>query len=132
LGSEAGLVGHGILGPDRGIDELTTATVNRIKGIGRLASVGGAWTAADFGLPAADFAELKGGDLPANRALIDSLLAGRGPAGLADTIALNASVALWICGRTQAPAEGVAQAKEALVGGAVRRKIEATREFFRS
>ncbi|HEX3729270.1 MAG TPA: anthranilate phosphoribosyltransferase [Opitutaceae bacterium] len=132
LGSEAGLVGHGILGPDRGIDELTTATVNRVKGIGRLASVGGAWTAADFGLPAADFAELKGGDLPANRALIDSLLAGRGPAGLADTIALNASVALWICGRTQAPAEGVAQAKEALVGGAVRRKIEATREFFRS
>ena len=132
LGSKAGIVGHGVLGPDRGIDELTTATANRVKGLGRLAAVDGTWNAADFGLPACDFAELKGGDLPANRVIIDSLLAGRGPAGLADTIALNAAVALWICGRTKTPAEGVAAAKEALVGGAVRRKIAATREFFRS
>jgi anthranilate phosphoribosyltransferase len=132
LGSEAGIVGHGVLGPDRGIDELTTATPNRVKGVGRLAAVDGTWTAADFRLPAADFAELKGGDLPANRALIDSLLSGRGPAGLADTIALNAAVALWICGRTADRAEGVAPAKEALTGGAVRRKLAATREFFRS
>jgi anthranilate phosphoribosyltransferase len=131
LGTEAGIVAHGVIGPDRGIDELTTATVNQVRGVGRLREVAGEWRAEDFGLRAGPFAELQGGDLTANLALVEALLDGRGPAGLVDTIALNAAVALWICGQAAKPAEGVTRARELLLGGAVRQKIAATREFYR-
>jgi anthranilate phosphoribosyltransferase len=39
---------------------------------------------------------------------------------------------MWVCGLTASVAEGVAHARELLVGGAVKAKIAATREFYRS
>jgi anthranilate phosphoribosyltransferase len=132
LGVEAGIAAHGVIGPDRGIDELTTATVNRVRGVGRLREVDGEWRAGDFGLPDSPWADLQGGDLPTNLALVEAILAGRGPAGLVDTIVLNASVALWISGRTARPSAGLGAARELLLGGAVRRKIADTREFYGS
>jgi anthranilate phosphoribosyltransferase len=130
LGTEAGLAVHGVLGEGRGIDELTTATVNRVQGIGRLRGFAAEWRAGEFGLRAAPFSELQGGDLAANLALTEALAGGGGPAGLADTIAWNAAVALWIRGAAPTVGEGVARARELLLGGAVRRKIAATREFY--
>jgi anthranilate phosphoribosyltransferase len=132
VGLQAGLVGHGLIDAERGIDELTTATVNRVRGFGRLANIDGRWLAEDFGLRPAPFSELVGGDLAANLALVDALLDGRGPAGLADTIVLNAAVGLWICGRTAGVKEGLAPMRELLLGGEVRKKIAATREFYRT
>ncbi len=130
LGATAGLAVHGRIDDTRGVDELTSATDTRVRGFGRLRNVDTAWTPADLGLPRADFAELLGGDLAQNLAIVDALLAGRGPAGLADTIALNAAVALWICGRAASPTERLVEARELLLGGAVKSKIAATREFF--
>jgi len=49
---------------------------------------------------------------------------------LVDTIALNTAVALWVCGRIPEVKTGVAQARELLLGGAVKAKIAATREFY--
>lgn len=132
LGLSAGLAAHGVIAADRGIDELTTATPNRVRGIGRLREIGGEWNAADFGLTVAPFAELQGGDLAANLALTEALLAGRGPRGLVDTIALNAAVALWIVGKTASVREGISLAREQLLGGAVAKKIAATKEFYAS
>lgn len=131
LGTSAGLAAHGIIGPDRGIDELTTATRNRVRGFGRLGGLDGHWQAEDFGLPVSPFADLAGGDLAANLALVEAILAGRGPAGLVDTIVLNAAVALWITGKTADVRDGLGLAREQLLGGGVRRKIAATREFYR-
>lgn len=130
LGTESGLVVHGIIEPERGIDELTTATRNQVRGVGRLRGVEAEWGAADFDLPVAPFSHLLGGDLAANLALTEQILAGRGPAGLVDTIALNAAVGLWICGRTADVASGLPQSRELLLGGAVRAKIAATRDFY--
>ena len=132
LGAEAGIAAHGVIDAQRGIDEITTATVNRVRGFGRRREVDGEWQAADFGLARAPFSDLTGGDVAANRALVDDLLAGRGPAGLVDTIVLNAAIALWIVGRTGNVREGLAPARELLLGGAVRKKIAATREFYAS
>lgn len=129
---KSGLAAHGILGPDRGIDELTTATPNRVRGFGQLRHVDAEWHAMDFGLKTSPFADLLGGDVATNLGIVDALLAGRGPGGLVDTIALNAAVSLWIVGRTASVQEGVAPARELLLGGAVKAKIAATREFFRS
>lgn len=132
LGIGAGLAVHGVLGPRHGVDELTTASINQVHGAGRLRNISGEWGAADFGLPMAPFAELLGGDLDANLALCEAILAGRGPVGLVDTIVLNAATGLWICGRTPSIREGIKPARELLLGGAVRRKIADTRDFFRS
>jgi anthranilate phosphoribosyltransferase len=132
LGAQAGLAAHGIIAPGRGIDELTTATVNRVRGFGRLRTLSGEWRAEDFGFAPAKFDDLMGGDLAANLLIVEALLAGRAPAGLVDTIVFNAAVALWITGKTAEVREGAAVARELLLGGAVRKKIDATREFYRS
>lgn len=130
LGVEAGLTAHGVIAPGKGIDELTTATVNEVRGTGRLAAVSGQWRAADFGLRESPFSDLVGGDLATNLAIVESILAGRGPAGLTDTIVLNAAAGLWITGRVPTVRDGLCLAREQLLGGAVRAKIAATREFF--
>lgn len=132
LGAKAGLAAHGIIGADRGIDELTTATVNRVRGFGARGDIDGEWVAEDFGLPRAPFAELLGGDLTVNLAIVDAVLAGRAPRGLVDTIVLNAAVAMWIVGRVASVRDGLTPAREMLLGGAVRAKIAATREYYRS
>ncbi|HVU23288.1 MAG TPA: anthranilate phosphoribosyltransferase [Opitutus sp.] len=132
LGTGAGLAVHGVIDATRGIDELTTATPNRVRGFGRLRDVDAEWNGADHGLARAPFADLQGGDLAANLAIVDALLAGRGPTGLVDTIVWNAAVAMWITGRTADVGEGIGLAREALLGGGVAKKIAATREFYRS
>lgn len=132
LGSNAGLAVAGMLDADRGIDELTTATVNRVRGFGRLAAVDGHWLGKEFGFPPAQFDDIRGGDVETSLRIVDALLEGRGPAGLADTIVFNAAVALWIVGRQATIKDGVEPARQLLLGGAVRRKISATREFFNS
>jgi anthranilate phosphoribosyltransferase len=132
LGARAGLAVAGVIDDGRGIDELTTATVNRVRGFGRLAALADHGRAADFGLSQAPFAEIRGGDVPTNVALVEAILAGRGPTGLVDTIVLNTAVALWIVGRTSRVVDGLAHARELLLGGAVKAKIAAAREFYRS
>ncbi len=132
LGVQAGVAAHGVIDPSRGIDELTTATPNRVRGIGRLRDVHGQWSAEDFGLAPAKFDDLRGGDLSANLAIVDALTAGRAPAGLVDTIVLNAAVAMWIVGKTASVREGLAPARDLLIGGAVKKKIAATKEFYAS
>lgn len=132
LGVQAGIVGHGVIDATRGIDELTTATTNRVQGCGRLRSTGGEWQPEDFGLARAPFTDLAGGDVAANVAQVETMLDGRGPAGLVDTIVLNAAVAMWIVGRVGSVRAGLEPARELLLGGAVRRKIAAVREFYRS
>ena len=132
LGQSAGLVGHGVITPERGIDELTTGTVNHVRGVGRLREVHAQWRAEDFGLRTSPFSDLQGGDLAANLALVDAVLAGCGPVGLVDTIVLNAAVGLHLTGRVAAIRDGLAPARELLLGGAVAAKIKATKEFYRS
>lgn len=132
LGTEAAIVAHGIIAPDRGIDEMTTATENRVCGAGRLRGLDTTWLARDFGLPASPFSELQGGDLAANLATVEDILAGHGPGGLVDTLALNAGVGFWISGKVNEVAAGIALARDLLLGGAVRAKIAATREFYQA
>ncbi len=132
LGCVAGLVAHGVISADHGIDEMTTATENQVQGLGRLRASSGRWRAADFALPAARFDDLVGGDLATNLAITEAILAGHAPAGLVDTIVLNAAAGLWITGKTDSIKAGLAPAREFLLGGAVAKKIVTTREFYRT
>jgi anthranilate phosphoribosyltransferase len=130
LGDEAALVVHGVIAEGRGIDEMTTATENIVQGSGRLREVSGRWSAADFGLARSPVEHLAGGDVAANVEITQAVLAGRGPAGLEDTIVLNAATGLWLAGRLANIREGLEPARELLLGGAVARKIAAMREFY--
>jgi anthranilate phosphoribosyltransferase len=130
LGATGGLAAHGRIDAKLGVDELTSATDTRVRGFGRNQDLDTVWTPESFGLRRADFSELAGGDLAQNLAIVDALLAGRGPEGLADTVALNAAVSLWITGASATPTEAFGRARELLLGGAVKAKIAATREFF--
>jgi len=132
LGTKAGLVAHGVIDKGRGIDEITTASDNRVRGVGGLAEIDTRWSALDFGLPPANFDDLKGGDIATNLAIVDTLLAGTGPAGLVNTISLNAGLGLWTTGQVASAGDGIATARDLLLGGAVKAKIEATREFYQS
>jgi anthranilate phosphoribosyltransferase len=130
LGARAGLAVHGVIDEHRGIDELTTATVNRVRGFGARREVTGDWVAGDFGLPRSPFSDLIGGDVAGNVAIVEALIAGRAPRGLEDSIVLNAATALWIVGRVPTVRDGLDAARDLLRGGAVQAKIAATREFY--
>lgn len=132
LGTEAGIASHGVISPGKGIDELTTATANRVRGFGRLAEIDGQWLPEDYGLKRSPFSDLLGGDLAENLEIVEVVLQGRGPQGLVDTIVFNVAVGLWITGKTSSIEEGIAPARELLIGGAVRQKIADTKEFYRS
>ena len=132
LGAQSGVAAYGVIEPGRGIDELTTATANRVRGFGRHRAVDGVWRAADFGLTESPFGDLLGGDLATNLAIVDALLDGRAPSGLVDTIGFNAAVAMWITGIVPSVGDGQVRARELLLGGAVKKKIAAMREFYRS
>lgn len=132
LGTKAGLVAHGVIDDGRGIDEITTASDNRVRGVGGLAEIDTRWSATDFGLPTANFDDLKGGDVATNLAIVNRMLDGKGPAALVDTISLNAGLGLWTTGKAESAKDGIAVARELLLGGAVKAKIKATREFYQS
>jgi anthranilate phosphoribosyltransferase len=131
LGQVSGVVGHGVITADRGIDELTTATVNQVRGVGRCRDLPMSFQGEAYGLPRTPFADLEGGDVTANLAIVEAVLAGRGPRGLVDTIVLNAAIGLLMVGRTATIREGLAPARELLLGGAVQARIAATKEFYR-
>ena len=130
LGTGAALAVHGTLGPDRGIDELTTAVPTLVLGAGRLSGLAQTWRAEDFGLSTAPFGDIAGGDVAANTAIALALAQGRGPRGLADTVALNAAAALWLTGARRTVREGIAESRERLEGGAVLELIARTRAYF--
>jgi anthranilate phosphoribosyltransferase len=130
LGTRAGLAVHGVISPGRGIDELTTATLNVVRGAGRLRALSEEWTPESLGLQRAPFSDIAGGDVAVNLALVATLADGGGPRGLADTIALNAATALWIAGARPDVRGSIGEAREILLGGSVRRKIADTRDFY--
>lgn len=132
LDTTAGMVAHGVIDNASGIDEVTTATRNTVRGVGRLRDVSGTWTAADFGLETCDFADLKGGDIETNLSIANSVVTGQGPHGLVDTIVLNAAIGLWSTGKVSDVKSGISGARELLLGGAVARKISDTRSYFKS
>lgn len=132
LDTTAGVVAHGVIDETRGIDEVTTATRNTVRGVGRLGDVDGTWTASDFGLETCDFADLKGGDVETNLSIANSVVTGTGPKGLVDTIVLNAAIGLWSTGKAADVQSGIASARELLLGGAVAQKISDTRAYYES
>jgi anthranilate phosphoribosyltransferase len=120
LGSERAWVVHGA----DGIDELSTTGYTKVS-----ECRGGAVNTfyvhpADFGLPKASPADLRGGDAAENAAIVRAVLDGRsGPPR--DVVLLNAGAALFIAGRAAGVRDGIAQAATAIDSGAAKATLDA-------
>ena len=82
---------------------------------------------ADLGLTTAPLDALVGGDVAANRAILEAVLLGRATAAQADVVALNAALVLWAAGRAASVAEAVPLARQAMASGAAWQRLEALR-----
>jgi anthranilate phosphoribosyltransferase len=78
---------------------------------------------ADFGIPKATTADLKGGDAARNAEIVTGILHGKkGPAR--DVVLLNAGVALFVAGRAADVREGLGQAARAIDSGAAQATLD--------
>ena len=132
LGLRGGIVAHCKLEDGRGMDEITVSGVNRLQGFGTHAEFSAEMNAADFGLAPAPISDLLGGELEDNLRILDQLLDGRAPQGLESTVIANVAAALFVVGRVGTIKEGVAGARDVLLGGATRQKISQSKEFYSS
>jgi anthranilate phosphoribosyltransferase len=112
VGSGRSVIVHGM-----GLDEISCAGPTRvieINGSDKLAYV---LDPLEFGLPGCSIEDLRGGDAKVNaRLLADTLNGRRGP--IADTLALNAAVALYAYGAYPSIAEALPHAMDNLRSGA--------------
>jgi anthranilate phosphoribosyltransferase len=119
LGSERAWVVHGA----DGLDEISTTGYTKVSEC-RSGAVNTFYVhPADFGLPKASPAQLRGGDAAANADIARTILAGEKGAAR-DIVLVNAAAALLIAGRVSAIAEGVHQAAAALDSGEAARVLE--------
>ncbi len=132
LGLKAGLIAHCDLGDKGGMDEFSAAGVNVARGFGSLREVDARWFPSDMGIDAGPLADLEGGDVETNLLILNRLLEGKAPKALEDSVVVNAAAAFFVTGRHANIAEGVEEARELLVGGSVRDKIEQAKEFYKS
>lgn len=130
LGLERGLTVHSALSDGRLMDELTTAGVNEMAGMGSLAQLRETRTPQELGFDASDPAQLTGADAATNWQLFEDILQGRGRPGLVDTIVLNAGAALWVAAKAESLDYGTAMARELLLDGAVRDWVNRARTFY--
>ena len=118
LGSERAWVVHGA----DGLDEISTTGYTKVS-----ECRGGAVNTfyvhpADFGLPKASPAQLRGGGAAANAEIARAILAGERGAPR-DIVLLNAAASLLVAGRVASIREGVRAAGDALDSGAAARVL---------
>ncbi len=135
LSLKGGLVVHGTPKFEQPLDELSCAGTNAVAGFGHMSGVGDSMTAADADLPQCEFDAFAGSDAAANLTTMYALMSGDPtsiPAGLRNTVLLNAGAALWIVGRANNLKDGVAMARQTLECGAAQQWLEKVRRFYRS
>jgi anthranilate phosphoribosyltransferase len=104
---------------DDGLDELTTTTTSVVHEVRDGTVTERRIDPTGLGLAPARPEDLRGGDIVANRALADAILAGReGP--LADLVLLNAAAALVVGGAVDDLAAGLALGREVVADGRAR------------
>ena len=113
LGTVHSLVVHGAPGMDE-VSPLGPTTVIELKGksVAR-------WTIEPeaLGVRGASAAELAGGEPAENAALVERVLLGKGPAGAAAAVVLNAAAAIYVGGVEKTLEAAVARARVALKEG---------------
>ena len=122
MGSARNLIAHS----DDGLDEISTTCPTTVIEVfaGQDYDVRREVTPEEFGLRRAQLCDLQGGDAALNAALLRDVLAGKqGPCF--DIVVLNAGAALFIAEAAESIAEGVDQARAAIISGDARATLDA-------
>ena len=124
LGLRRALVVHG----NDGLDEITITGPTRVAEMrdGRVRAYEVA--PEDFGLQRASLADIAGGDVRENAAIIHAILDGEQSARR-DVVLLNAAAALVAAGRVDTICDGIPRAAFSLDSGAARSKLDALVDF---
>ena len=124
LGLRRALVVHG----NDGLDEITITGPTRVAEIrdGRVRAYEVA--PEDFGLQRASLADISGGDVQENAAIIHAILDGEQSARR-DVVLLNAAAALVAAGRVDTILDAIPRAAFSLDSGAARSKLDALVDF---
>jgi len=113
LGSDRAWVVHGA----DGIDEISTTGHTKVSEC-RAGAVHTFYVhPADFGMPKASPADLKGGDAVQNAGIVKKIFEGT-PGAPRDVVLLNAGAALFVAGRADTIRDGIARAAQAIDSGA--------------
>jgi anthranilate phosphoribosyltransferase len=122
LGAEHAWVVHG----EDGLDELSVCAPTRVVEV-RGGRVAREFTvdARDLGIPAAERADLAGGDAAENAVRLRAILAGVERSPAAEAVALNAGAALVVAGAAPDLAAGVERSRACLAEGAAARTLDA-------
>ncbi|MTD31530.1 anthranilate phosphoribosyltransferase [Planomicrobium sp. YIM 101495] len=119
LGRKRGAVVHGA----GGLDELTLAGTNQLMVFDETGVRHMTLHPEEVGLQTAPIEAIRGGEPEQNAEIFQRVLAGEHGAYV-DTIALNAGAFLHVSGAATTFAEGVAQAKDAIVSGQTAKTFE--------
>lgn len=122
LGVKRALVVHG----GGGADEATLSGENLLARVEGGAVRRETLDARSLGLAPAPVSALVGGDAAANAASIRRVFEGS-PGPVADTVLLNAALAIWTAGRAGSPCEGLERARESVKSGSALRVLEGAR-----
>jgi anthranilate phosphoribosyltransferase len=124
LGLHRALVVHGL----DGLDEITISGPTRIaearEGRVRTYEV----NPEEFGMERAELADIAGGDIAANAAIVRDVLSGR-KSPRRDVVVLNAAAALVAAGRADHLRDGVPFADQSIDSGAAAAKLNALANF---
>ncbi|MEB3172229.1 MAG: anthranilate phosphoribosyltransferase [Cyanobacteriota bacterium] len=124
LGMQRAVVVHGHSGLDEA--ELSGPSELRLLEGGTVRSA--RLDPQELGLSTAPLEAIAGGGIDTNRAILEAVLQGRGTPAQRDVVALNTSLVLWVAGRAQNFAAGLAQAQAALTAGSPWQRLEALRQ----
>lgn len=113
MGSDKSVIVHSM-----GLDEITCVGPTDIIEIQGKEKMEYRIDPSDFGLPYSTISDLKGGDAKFNAQLLLETFSGKEGA-IANTLILNAAVALYVYGSQTSIGDGVKQAKDVLSSGAV-------------
>ncbi len=79
---------------------------------------------AEMGIPRYSIEDLRGGTAAENVETARAIVAGKGPDAIREAVLLNAGAALYVCGLSSGIKDGYRTAKQALMGGKVRDKMD--------
>jgi anthranilate phosphoribosyltransferase len=124
LGLERAVVVHG----HGGLDEASLSGPSDLRLIEAGQVRAESLDPASLGLTAAPLESLVGGDVAANRTILEAVLQGHGTPAQSDVVALNAALVLWAAGRAESVAEAVPLAQAAMASGAAWQRLVALRD----
>ncbi|MFN5698888.1 MAG: anthranilate phosphoribosyltransferase [Cyanobacteriota bacterium] len=124
LGLKRAVVVHG----HGGLDEASLSGPSALRLVEN-GSVRSEWLdPLSLGLEPAPLEALAGGDLAANRLLLEQVLRGAGTSAQRDVVALNTALVLWAAGLFDSPEAALSPALEALASGAAWQRLERLRQ----